>query len=200
MNNLPEIRIKFGDLLYATISKEIYELHVAKEDIAFMSKNRALELVEERKQAWKAKEKIILNGMIETFGIDFADTTIKVYLAPYVPILSDPLMISLRAEPDIFVDVLTHELFHRLLTENVQNIPYGKVLQDLYGNEDLLTRNHVFVHAGLAAIYKDVLGEPSRLERDIEFHQHYHGYKEAWDIVKKEGYQNLINKLKSYYR
>ena len=109
-------------------------------------------------------------------------------------------------EPDLFIDTLTHELTHRLLTDNT-TIPHETLLlvpwQSLFGkNHNFNMLVHIPVHAVHKAIYLDVLNEPMRLERDIANNKMYEAkdYVDAWNYVERHGYEEIISKLKKSYK
>lgn len=143
--------------------------------------------------------------MTETLRLSFRQNIIDVNIAPWFHAFSDPMVIGVMQEPDVFVDTLTHELLHRLLTDNTliphetQLLPeWGK----LFGNQNSFTLLvHIPVHAVHKAIYLDILKAPERLERDIANNKK-HGskdYEGAWDYVEKHGYNEIISQLlKSY--
>lgn len=197
--NLPEIRIKFGWLLYNTISKDVDEARKRIDEGTFPTEESIRKKVEVFKEVWKPKEGVILSGMTEALGLTFYQSCVDVFITPFKNPISDPIVIPPKFDSDLFVDVLTHELFHCLLSDNVENIPYKEILLKEYPEEQPLVQNHVFLHAGLKYVYLDVLKEPSRLDRDIERHLNASGYNRAWEIVEKEGYNELIERFKDYY-
>src|SRR5919199_1161053 len=110
-------------------------------------------LANTKKPGSRMSKKILLS-MTETLGSSFRQNIIDVYIAPWFHAFSDPLVIGVTKEPDVFVDTLTHELLHRLLTDNT-TIPYETDLiaewRKLFGN------NHnfkVLVHIPVHAIHK----------------------------------------------
>lgn len=199
----PEVRIMFSDLLYYSESQNLAK-----------SYNRKIEISEEEcyrqthayKKAWAKKEDAIVTGMQKIFGLTFYKPVIDVTLAPAFGPKSLPLIINFQYKSDMFIDILTHELFHNLFTDN-QYVQHGKrdnlieVWRELFP-EDLTptTRVHIPVHAGLKAIYLDVLDEPKRLARDIEECQQWPDYKAAWEYVEQHDYKKIIKKFKDSYK
>lgn len=199
----PEIVIKDAWLLRENASQHLHELW-AKPGDKLADDQDMQRIVTSYKDAWKPLEKKILTGMCETFDLEFRHNIIDVYIAPWFFGFSDPLVIGVVHEPDLFIDILTHELFHRLFTANTNyDIDKSKrrlKWQELFGSEhDFKTLVHIPVHAGLKAIYLDVLHEPKRLKRDIDRSQKHQGYKEAWDYVEKHDYKKIIKRLKESY-
>lgn len=201
---LPVIRIKDAWLLRENVSQHLHELWAKKGDK--LAGNDWMEKrVGDYQKAWRQYEKKIMEGMTDTLGLVFRQNTVDVYIAPWFRAFSDPMVIGVMQEPDLFVDTLTHELIHRLLTDNT-TIPHETMLlkpwQNLFGkNHSFGTTVHIPVHAVHKAIYLDVLQEPNRLKRDIANSKKYKAkdYIDAWDYVDKQGYKEIISQLKKSY-
>ena len=200
---LPVIRITDAWLLRQNASKHLHELWGKDKVLAddeWMEKR-----VKEYSDAWKPYEQKILTAMTEILGLSFRQNIIDVNIAPWFGAFSDPMVIGVMGEPDVFVDTLTHELLHRLLTDNT-SIPHETMLleewQKLFGKEHSFGMVvHIPVHAVHKAIYLDVLKEPKRLKRDIAENNKHNAadYIGAWDYVEKHGYKEIINQLKKSY-
>lgn len=166
---LPSVRIKNAWLLRENVSRHLHELwgegKVLADDEWMEWK------VGEYEKAWQPYEQKILHGMIEILGLSFRQNIIDVYIAPWFHAFSDPLVIGVMQEPDVFVDTLTHELVH---------IP---------------------VHAVHQAIYLNVLKEPERLRRDIARNKRHHAtpYIAAWEYIEANGYKDIIKQLRKSY-
>ena len=109
-------------------------------------------------------------------------------------------------EPDNFIDLLTHELLHRLLTDNT-SLPYDTDFltrwQKLFDKKHSFgTLVHIPVHAIHKAIYLDILNEPARLKRDVEGSEKFEikDYDNAWSYVNDHDYTELIYMLKDDYK
>ncbi len=198
-----EIRIKNGWLIYQNVSVHLHKL---------WGKNKRLATIKDvdkkvaaYQKAWSKRERIILEGMFKLTGLRFKQNIIDVYIAPWFAAFSDPMVLGIKYEPDRFVDVLTHELLHRLLTDNTK---IGKI--DLLKEwKKLFGKNHTFntlVHIPVLALHKaimlEVLKQPKRLERDIATMKEYQAtdYVKAWNYVNKNAYQDIINKSSSLYK
>ena len=157
--------------------------------------------IEKQQSEWKKVESGILKGLQEVTGLTFFENRIPVYVVPIQKgAFSDPIVISSTIPPDRFVDLLTHELVHRLVTQDNEKAEVGEALKKLFPEvKERLGLNHIFVHAVHKHIYLNVLQNENRLKRDIEFFQNYPAYKEAWDIVGKEGYKEIIKRAKNKY-
>jgi hypothetical protein len=206
----PEIHIKDAWLLRLNASQHLHELWAKKgdklADDEWMAKK-----VEEYTAAWKPYETKILEGMCELYGLKFRENIISVYIAPWFNAFSSPLVIGVKYEPDQFIDMLAHELLHRLFTCNDKydidfddNLILGKEWERLLGKGlPLNVKVHIPVHAGLKALYLDVLQEPKRLTRDISYSKEGKWgkpYVEAWEYVEKHGYKEINEKLRSSYK
>lgn len=204
-NNLPVIRIKDAWLLRENASQHLHELWASKGDV--LADDKWMEKrVTEYQKAWKPVEEKILKGMAENLELSFRQNIIDVYIAPWFRAFSDPMVIGVMQEPDVFVDTLTHELIHRLLTDNT-TIPHETMLLDewqkLFGKKHSFgTAVHIPVHAVHKAIYVDVLNQPERLKRDIAANKKYEAadYIAAWDYVDKHDYKEIIKKLNNSYK
>ena len=203
-HQLPTIRIKDAWLLRWNASIPLNELWGEGEPLR--SDEEYTQIVEAYKKGWRPIEKKVLNGACETLDLDFRQGLIDVYIAPWFNAFSDPMVIGTTQEPDVFIDLLTHELIHKLLTDNTA-VPDDAELfepwQKLFGDDhtfDALV--HIPVHATLQAIYLDVLKEPRRFERDIKRSKENKSdaYTKAWDYVQEKGYKEIIDQLKSSYK
>lgn len=166
---------------------------------------------ERYRQAWAPHETLLLQKMTEILDVKFYRPVIDVTLAPYFGSKSTPLIINLRPSADEFVDVLTHELLHVLLTDNDKhqsNGPHARIdlmceWKRLFGEEhDSLTLAHIPVHALHKYLYIDVLRAPERLERDIETVKKSPtggAYVKAWDYVNNRDYTTVVNDLRKIY-
>lgn len=201
---LPIIRIKDAWLLRENASQHLHELWGKGRKLA--DDHWMEQRVVEYQKAWKPYQTKVLNGMCDTIDLRFRQNIIDVYIAPWFRAFSDPLVIGVMQEPDIFIDTLTHELIHRLLTDNT-SIPHETKLlgpwQKLFGkNHSFRTVVHIPVHAIHKAIYLDVLNEPKRLKRDMEGNKKFDAtdYVKAWDYVEKHGYKEIIKSLRESYK
>ena len=201
--NLPEIRIDYSWLLRGNVSEHLNKLW--GDGTPLRSEDRYRLIAKKYRNAWEPFADKILNGMCDITGLTFRQNIIDVYIAPWFAAFSDPMVIGVKYEPDVFVDVLTHELLHRLLTDN-NSVPSTLRLlptwEKMFGkNHSFITLVHIPVHAIHEAIYLDVLHDPNRLVRDKVSHQQnkHADYVKAWEYVEKHGYKEIINQLKESY-
>lgn len=202
-SGLPEIRIKDGWLLRENASVPLNELW--GDGTPLLSDEKYAEIAEDYRKAWQLVERKILSAMTDLLGVSFKQNIIDVYIAPWFSAFSDPLVIGVIFKQDEFIDHLTHELLHRLLTDNEKISPELDLLQEwqrLFGDEhSFVTLIHIPVHATQKAIYLDVLKEPARLDQDIKKDKKHEAedYLESWRYVDQNSYQEIVTKLKKFY-
>jgi hypothetical protein len=197
---LPEIRINDAWLLRQQASVHLNELWNNGKPLE--SDEYYFNIVKKYRKAWGPEEQKILTAMCDITELTFYQNVIDVYIAPWFNAFSSPLVIGVTKKPEQFVDTLTHELLHRLFTDNIIITPKTELLkewQKLFGEEHTFTTVvHIPVHAVHKAIYLDVLNSPKRLKADIEeVHTlKLDDYIKAWDYVDRHGHQKIINQLK----
>lgn len=182
----PEIIIKYGKLIdpiFAHYAKERYPDWEPPEPEAVKEK------VQIFKEEWGRAGESVLEGLSDATRLHFKTNRIPVYIVSGTPRdTSDPIVIRSRYEPWQFVDVLTHELIHRLLSENKVPLP------DL--EDDDSVKRHVLVHAIHMYVYREVLKDESRMEANLERSRSHtdDSYVRSWDIVLGQGYKEIIEK------
>lgn len=203
--NIPEVRIRASFLLNgAVIPLLLPGLKETGSEIAATDEYIS-QTVERYNKSWSRYETKILTAMCEVLDLEFKQNIIDAYVAPFGNSFSDPMVISTKYKTERFIEVFTHEVAHRLLTDNskITSSLDKKILntwRELFGEEHTWnTLVHIPVHALLEYIFIDVLDEPERLERDIELCKQYPPYADAWTYVQSEGYRNILNKLRDSY-
>ena len=200
--NYPEVRIKNAWLLYDAASVHLHELW-AKKDEHLATKDEVDTYVSAYKKAWEPYQDKVIRGMSDGMGLEFRQNIIDVGIAPWFIAFSDPMVIGITYMPDRFVEVLTHEIIHRLLTDNTQtayDTPYADHWKKLFGEEHSFNvLIHIPVHAILQYVFDDVLNEPQRTKNDRAKCSKWPDYDAAWQYVEKHGYQTIIAQLKENY-
>jgi hypothetical protein len=146
---------------------------------------------------WNQYQEKILTEISSCLNLPWKDEKINCYIIRQGIAFSDPLTIPVKKNVSEFVDILTHELIHCILTQNHQRIVPTIEFKKKYDKESKITQIHIIVHAVLKHIYLHVLGE-EHLKKDIQRHKKKE-YIRAWEIVESEGYETIINNFKSYY-
>jgi hypothetical protein len=172
---------------------------------------KVLGFIKEIKPKWRKLEKKILLELAKVSGLEWSEPKIRCYVTTHhfwTP-FSDPLTMGVfygkkaehRVKDDYYIHMLTHELIHQLFMQQGWSKRFSKAfskIRDKYKKEILNTRTHVL----LLAIHKHILlkyfGEKA-LRKEIERTKYFKnaGYYEAWQIVEKEGYRNIISEFRS---
>ncbi len=167
------------------------------------TKEKVLQKTKELREEWKQYEKEILTAVYKITELEFKRNIIDVHIVSGSPRnMSKPLIISAHEPTENFVNTMTHELIHKLFSDNIHGKVYRNIFIDMFPKETTTTQSHVIVHAILKYIYLDVLKDENKLKENlIKSKKHStNDYARAWEIVKKEGYLNLIEKFKKITR
>lgn len=199
----PEIRFKYPWLLLKAIDPELRPAYreIGKEHL--LDEQFIRDRLTTFKQLWKPEERQILEGLCQIFDLEFRQNVIDVYVAPFRNSFSDPMVIATKVANERVIDVIAHELLHRLLSDCTlsRQDDYKERWSDLFGADlPVLVRNHIAVHAGLQALWIDILQQPDRLQRDKKACETSEGYRQAWEYVEKYGYKEIIQKVKESYK
>lgn len=197
---LPEIKIFYNGLIdpFFIAHNKHYEKNGWNKWVP-PTKEEVLKKTEELRSLWKKDEETILTAMCDITNLNFKRNLIDVHIVSGSPRdISRPLIISAHNPKENFVASLTHELIHKLFSDNIENGVYKEIFKDLFSEETKTTQNHIILFAILKHIYLDVLKDKEKLKKLIEKSQNHttDEYSRAWDILNKEGYQELIEKFK----
>ena len=151
---------------------------------------------------WKKQEKKIIKGLEKITGLSFLRNYIDIFLInpDNAPSISHPAIVKVDDNENKTIRTIIHELIHSLMWDNKEKVNWSAKIHKLFKNENRKTAIHIAVHAILEAVYTDILKKPDDIIKDIKESQKRSDYKRAWEIVKKEGYKNIIDKLKSSLR
>lgn len=200
----PEIRFKHSWLLIGAIYDDIKLAYEKPNDELYkLSDGFIAESLERYGKAWRPYERKIIHGMCDILGLEFRQNIIDIYTAPFYHSFSDPMFIATKYDDKRIIEVLTHEILHRLLTDNRQTkfetnwlIEWKQLFGDKHSKNTLI---HIPVHAMIQALFDDVLKEPERAERDKQLNANYPDYHAAWQYVEKVGYQHIVDQLRASY-
>ena len=199
---LPEIEFR-----YSFIYQEEIHLPKTKDYNRTKWEKEANKFIQKLKKEWQKHTKI-LGYMSSLTGLKWKENKIKCYvvmLSESGPI-SDPLTIPIKSKHknkifplDIngFIDILTHELIHQLFLQNEKQINkyFDNIINKKYKKQPWNTRIHIPIHAIHKKIFDKFFGK-KRLQKEIKNCSNYPEYKKAWDIVIKEGEDNIIKEMK----
>ena len=195
---MPIIRIKYNRFL-DPIFKAYIKSNPKWKDWVEPTEIEVKERVKKYKEEWAKYEKKILEGVCEMLGLNFNQNIIDVHIVSGNDRqFSNPVVIKSGFEPDEFIESLSHELIHRLFSDNVQNVVAGKIFLEMFPDKNELARNHIITYATLKFIYLDILKDKERLAKNIErsSKSSFLEYSRAWEIVEEKGYGELINDFK----
>jgi len=199
----PEIRIRYNQLFTDQISRPLNELW-GEDESSMLGPEGCEKIAESYRNAWQPYEKKIIKAMGNTLGLSFRQNIIDVHIAPWMHAFSDPMMVGIIFKPDRFVEILTHEMLHRLLTDNNESsydTEYTDEWAKLFGSEHSWnTLVHIPVHAVFQAIFDNKLQEPERTKHDKKICERLPDYNAAWKYVEKAGYKEIIEKLRESYK
>lgn len=151
--NIPEVRIRASFLLNgAVIPLLLPGLKETGDEIAATDEYIS-ETVDRYNKSWSRYETKILTAMCEVLDLEFKQNIIDAYVAPFGNSFSDPMVISTKYKSERFIEVFTHEVAHRLLTDNSKmtsslDRKILKTWKELFGEDHAWnTLVHIPVHA-----------------------------------------------------
>ncbi|MDE1804864.1 MAG: hypothetical protein KGH59_03735 [Candidatus Micrarchaeota archaeon] len=140
---------------------------------------------------WYPLEGRIISAISESSHLRWKVGNIDCYLVGRCRPISDPLTIMPFRKDNEIVNTLTHELIHQIMIQNSRELRIAReFINNKYGEESQITLNHIFLFAVYAKIYPKVL-EKRELGGQI-LQPSERDYARAWEIVNKEGYENII--------
>lgn len=190
---LPKIIFKYS-WIYNQHWKEIYN-----KDKNYSSEKEICGYIKKVERLWQKDEEKILRELSVISGLSWQEESIICYVVGRCIPFSDPLTIKVYKECPLnyFVDVLIHELIHQLFTQG-ENMKKSKkawrYFHQKYKREEFNAIIHIPVHAMHSHIILKYFGE-KQLKEEIKSLSHLPDYKKAWDIVREEGYQNIIKEF-----
>ncbi|MFZ4715385.1 MAG: hypothetical protein ACOYL6_16800 [Bacteriovoracaceae bacterium] len=166
----------------------------------------ATELEPHFKEVWEKESPLFWSTLFSKFPYGFSrkEYTGTLSVCSKSPSYSNPLVFNITRllksfvkekplwEDYKFADLVFHEMIHNWLMEN---FVYQTPLMEKYKNENSGVKNHFHLMGIQAWVY-------SKLERkdlsewiDFRYQQMPPDYQRAWQIVKEEGFEKVINDL-----
>lgn len=176
------------------------------------SNKRISNFIKKVEPKWRKIEGKILAELSRVSGLKWSEPKIKCYVtthqldAPF----SDPLTIGIlygkndehTAPAGYFLDILVHELIHQLFIQQGQNkkfqYAYWKQINK-HKKEHFNVTIHILLHALLKHLLLKYFGK-EMLKKEFEGSKKLCDYNRAWQIVEKEGYQNIISEFRKYLK
>ncbi len=195
---IPSVRIKYAWLLSDVASGVLNEKY--GDGTPLRSYDEYVEIASKYQKWWNPHNDAILQGICKILDLEFRQNIIDVNVAPWFTPISDPMVVGPAFESqDQFINTLTHEMIHRLITDNTAIDYDHNFVQDwkkLFGeSHDWNTLVHIPVHAVMKKLYLDVLNRKGLFELDIEETKNYKPYADAWKYVNANDYNEIINSL-----
>ena len=146
---------------------------------------------------WRRIEKKILKEIENATGLKWQESHIYIYITSDVGWFSAPLTMSITEDTDVMLDMLIHELIHRILSENENWVIIKRrwvKLLGKYKKENTNARIHVPIHAIHKHIFLKFFNQ-KRLELEIKRVKDDKDYARAWEIVQSGDYTKIIKAL-----
>lgn len=195
---IPEVRIKYAWLLADAASTVMNEKY--GNGTPLRSFEAYEEIAHQYEEWWRPHNDKILHGLCDMLNLEFRQNLIDVNVAPWFSPISDPMVIgpAFKTE-DALVNTLTHEIVHRLLTDNTSTDYDHDFLTDwkkLFGeSHDWNTLVHIPVHAVMKKLYLDGIDRPDLLAFDINDVKDNPPYAAAWAYVEANDYVGIVKSL-----
>lgn len=198
MTTIPAVRIKYAWLLANGASVVMNEKY--GDGTPLRTYDEYVEVVEQYRKWWQPHNDKILHGLCDILDLEFSQNIIDVNVAPWFTPISDPMVIGPGFKSEIaLVNTITHELIHRLLTDNTSlhyEHDFFTDWKNLFGDDhDWNTLIHIPVHAVMKRLYLDVIDRPDLLEFDIEDTKDNPPYAAAWSYVNGNEYAKIVESL-----
>jgi len=159
-------------------------------------------IIHQLEKIWYPVEKNILDEISEILKLNWKEEEIICYVASNAHGISDPMTVGINnRNSDKIINTLIHELAHRIfIQEENKNLvePAWAWVKSQYKEESLVTQIHIVCHSLLKHLYLKFF-DNERLNQNIARHQKYDDYRKAWEIVEKEGYQNILDNFVGKY-
>jgi hypothetical protein len=187
---IPKIEFRYSGI-YDRRWMEYYESH--KKD--YPPREKILKYITIVEKKWGKISKKILKDLSAVTGLKWTENKIVCYVVGRVRGFSDPLTLGLYKSHDIFIDNLIHELIHQLLSVHNHPKKYWRYIYKKYSQEQRTTKNHIPVHAIHKYIYLKYFGKKN-ITNDKRMCERLPEYKRSWEIVEKEGHEDIIKELR----
>lgn len=190
--NIPKIIFKYSWIYDQTWREGL----MGKKQKNYPSSQQILNYIKKIEKLWREAEKKVLSEISKIAHLEWKSKFISCYVVGRCRPFSDPLTIPVYKQyPDYFIDVLIHELIHNLFIQNLKETKKSwQYFERKYRKESNTLIIHIPLHAIHSHIYYKFFNE-KRLKRDIKFISFLPDYKKSWQIVQKDGYQNIINEF-----
>lgn len=161
-----------------------------------VAESKILNYIKIIESLWDKDKTKVLTDLSLICHLKWSAPFINCYVVSSCIPFADPLTIPIyKKHPTYFIDILIHELVHYLFDEGGNPKKLKKAwtfIHSKYKNEDLITQNHIPVHAIHQYLFLKNYNH-RRLKREIESVSYLQSYKKSWSIVQRDGWQNIIS-------
>jgi hypothetical protein len=168
---------------------------LAKErNIDYPSFDKIIETKKHWENIWEQSEKEnnILN-LINDLTKRLPDRSLECFIVGgLINPMSTPFLMSVKGRDGLrtdeqFIDTMIHEILH-IFVSGARH--YFSFVNKKYSNDSKSTQNHIIIYAMLEKIYEQFFNSKplDYLRNDMP-----EGYARAIEIVKQEGFENIIN-------
>jgi hypothetical protein len=196
MKNYPEIIFKYSSVYDRRYKREWQNQNKKGKD--YPSQKSILNYIKKIEKLWKKEEKKVLKEISKVSHLKWSQKSFECFVVGRCRPFAYPLTLPIyEGKSDYFIDVLTHELIHQLFIPETNKKKLKKAwsyFNRKYKAESRETRIHILVYAIHSHIYMKFYGI-KRLKKNIERIGFRKDYKRAWDIVQKEGADNIIQEF-----
>ena len=143
---------------------------------------------------WKKIERKAFNTISKASGLKWKKPVIDCYITTAkIYSFSGPLTIAIKKDMKLQIEILIHELVHNIVVQNMKKVR-GKLMHKKYGRYGMKTKIHVLINAILKQTLLQLISK-QRVSKHIKRYNKQPAYKLAWQIVEKQGADNIIKEL-----
>lgn len=150
-------------------------------------------------KSWRKDENKVLAELSKITGLKWKEKSLICYIVWLCKGMSLPLTVRVYDDTNDFVDSLIHELIHYLLVDGNNSelsMKARNYFNKRYRDENQNVIHHILLFAIMQHVYLRFYNM-ERLERHANIHRQFSSdYARAWQIVQKEGYQNIIREFR----
>ncbi len=197
MENYPKVTF-----IYSSVYDKKWrsgELNSKKENTVYPSATEILDYIRNAEKEWREEEKRTMTGISRITSLRWEEEKICCFVVGRCRPFAFPTTLQIyEGDYQRFIDVLTHELIHRIFSSKGNKKKLKRAwsyFNKKYRGESRVTRVHVIVYAVHSYLYRE-LERDERISENIRRVRHKPDYKKAWDIVIRDGYEKIIEKLK----
>lgn len=186
------------DETFANLRKKKFKAH--KTTLMKVKEAKSIEHI------WNRHSKKILTEIAKVTGLKWKRMEIIGYVSEHSPYdFSNPLTIHARKNDKHQIITITHELIHTILDDNSTRVkwPWSKNsrIYNKYRRESYNTKLHIPIEAIMKLTFENVFGENA--EKYLKWERWWERtkvkrskpYKRAWEIMLKEGPENVLNDI-----